>query len=53
MRWSSFTALVGLGCVTTNVARLSPTTYESRSLETPIPLFSSQVPHARSRRSRS
>jgi hypothetical protein len=44
MRCSPLTGLIGLGCVSTSVAHLSPTKYESRSNETPIPLYSSQVP---------
>jgi hypothetical protein len=44
MRCVPFAALIGLGCVTTSVAHLSPTSYESRSRETPIALYSSQLP---------
>jgi hypothetical protein len=44
MRCAPFAALIGLGCVTTSVARLSLTRYESRSRETPIALYSSQLP---------
>ena len=44
MRCAPFAALIGLGCVTTSVAHLSPTDYESRSRDTPIALYSSQLP---------
>jgi hypothetical protein len=44
MRSFPFTALLSLGCVSTSVARLSPTKYESRSTETPIAVYSSQLP---------
>ena len=44
MRSFPFTALIGLGCVSTSVVHLSPTTYESRSTETSIALYSSQLP---------
>src|SRR2546429_9007692 len=44
MRAVPFTALIGLGCVSTTVARLSPAKYESRSTDAPIALYSSQLP---------
>jgi hypothetical protein len=44
MRSFPYVALLALGCVSTSVARLSPARYESRSTETPIALFSSQLP---------
>jgi len=44
MRAVPFTALIGLGCVSTTVARLSPVKYESRSTDAPIALYSSQLP---------
>ena len=44
MRCVPIADLVGLACVTTRVARLSPTTYEPRPSGTPIPLYSSQLP---------
>ncbi len=44
MRCAPFAALIGLGCVTTSVAHLSPIDYESRSRDTPIALYSSQLP---------
>ena len=44
MRYFPLTVLIGLGCVTTSVARMTPTAYSSRSSETPIPLYSSRSP---------
>ena len=44
MRAFPFAALIGLGCVSTTVAHLSPTKYESRSTDAPIALYSSQLP---------
>jgi hypothetical protein len=44
MRAFPFTALIGFGCVSTSVAHLSPTKYESRSTDAPIALYSSQLP---------
>jgi hypothetical protein len=44
MRCAPFAALIALGCIATSVVRLSPTTYESRSGDTPIALYSSQLP---------
>jgi len=44
MRCAPFVALIGLGCVTTSVAYLSPTKYEPRSRGTAIALYSSKLP---------
>src|SRR2546430_15190405 len=44
MRAVPLTALIGLGCVSTTVARLSPAKYEARSTDAPIALYSSQLP---------
>jgi hypothetical protein len=44
MRYLPLVALVGLGCVTTSVARLSPDRYEARSRDTAIPFYSSKMP---------
>ena len=44
MRGVAFLPLLGLGCVTTSVARLSPTNYASRSADTPIAVYSAQQP---------
>ncbi len=44
MRYLPLMLLLSLGCVTTTVVRLSPARYEARSRETPIALYSSQLP---------
>ncbi len=44
MRGLPLALLVTLGCTTTTVARLSPAQYESRSSDSPVQLYSSQLP---------
>ena len=44
MRYLPLILLLSLGCVTTTVARLSPARYDPRPSETPISLYSSQLP---------
>ena len=44
LRYVPLAALLTLGCVTTSVGRLSPVRYEARPNDTPIQLFSSQLP---------
>lgn len=44
MRCLPLIALLGVGCVTTTVARLSPTEYEPTPDEATIPLYSSRLP---------
>ena len=44
MRCLPLMPVVALSCVSTSVARLSPATYEPRSEQAPIPLYSAQLP---------
>ncbi len=44
MRGLPLALLAMLGCTTTTVARLSPAQYESRSSDSPVQLYSSQLP---------
>ena len=44
MRYAPLAALIGVGCVPTNVAYLSPVRYAPRSSETPVQLYSSNLP---------
>ena len=44
MRGIALVSLLGFGCATTAVVRLSPAKYESRPAETPIALYSSHQP---------
>jgi len=44
MRGVVFVPLLGIGCVTTSVARLSPVKYAARPAQTSIAVYSSQQP---------